>query len=153
MQVVAAQGETARPGMKVLATIMPVLGYGGMGPGNRPVPSKVYFDLATWHLVNTNYAPRRMAELKLMRDFRVGSTTVLMDSMKRPWKDVLGQNGIRPYLRPAYLSAGLVSASISSREQRRSVSRACRSSQHPAVLCRLGPSLRAGVAGCAPRHA
>ena len=48
MQVVAAQGETARPGMKVLATIMPVLGYGGMGPGNRPVPSKVYFDLATW---------------------------------------------------------------------------------------------------------
>jgi hypothetical protein len=73
VQVVAAQGETARPGMKVLTTIMPVLGYRGMGPGNRPVPSKVYFDLATWHLVNTNYAPRRMAELKLMRDFRVGS--------------------------------------------------------------------------------
>jgi hypothetical chaperone protein len=50
-----------------LATIMPVLGYGGVGPGNRPVPSKVYFDLATWHLINTNYAPKRMAELKLMR--------------------------------------------------------------------------------------
>ena len=50
-----------------LATIMPVLGYGGVGPGNRPVPSKVYFDLATWHLINTNYAPRRIAELRLMR--------------------------------------------------------------------------------------
>jgi hypothetical chaperone protein len=50
-----------------LATIMPVLGYGGVGPGNRPVPSKVYFDLATWHLINTNYAPKRMAELRLMR--------------------------------------------------------------------------------------
>ena len=46
---------------------MPVLGYGGMGPGNRPVPSKVYFDLATWHLINTNYAPKRIAELRLMR--------------------------------------------------------------------------------------
>jgi hypothetical chaperone protein len=50
-----------------LSTIMPVLGYGGAGPGNRPVPSKVYFDLATWHLINTNYAPKRVAELKLMR--------------------------------------------------------------------------------------
>ena len=50
-----------------LAAIMPVLGYGGVGPGDRPVPSKVYFDLATWHLINTNYAPKRMAELKLMR--------------------------------------------------------------------------------------
>ena len=50
-----------------LATIMPILGYGGVGPGDRPVPSKVYFDLATWHLINTNYAPKRMAELRLMR--------------------------------------------------------------------------------------
>jgi hypothetical chaperone protein len=50
-----------------LATIMPVLGYGGIGPGGRPVPSKVYFDLATWHLINANYAPKRIAELKLMR--------------------------------------------------------------------------------------
>ncbi len=33
-----------------LATIMPVLGLGGDGPGGRPVPSKIYFDLATWHL-------------------------------------------------------------------------------------------------------
>jgi len=50
-----------------LDTIMPVLGYGGLGPGDRPVPSKVYFDLAPWHLINTNYAPKRMAELRLMR--------------------------------------------------------------------------------------
>lgn len=50
-----------------LATIMPVLGYGGIGPNDRPVPSKVYFDLATWHLINTNYAPKRVAELRLMR--------------------------------------------------------------------------------------
>jgi hypothetical chaperone protein len=33
------------------------------------VPSKVYFDLATWHLINTVYAPGRVAELQQMRSF------------------------------------------------------------------------------------
>lgn len=50
-----------------LAKIMPVLGYGGRGLEGRPVPSKIYFDLATWHLINTTYAPSRIAELRLMR--------------------------------------------------------------------------------------
>jgi hypothetical chaperone protein len=50
-----------------LATIMPLLGYGGDGPAGRPVPSKIYFDLATWHLINTTYVPNRLAELRLMR--------------------------------------------------------------------------------------
>jgi hypothetical chaperone protein len=31
------------------------------------VPSKIYFDLATWHLINTTYTPNRVAELKMMR--------------------------------------------------------------------------------------
>jgi hypothetical chaperone protein len=50
-----------------LATIMPLLGYQGDGPGDRPVPSKIYFDLATWHLINTTYAPNRLIELRTMR--------------------------------------------------------------------------------------
>ena len=50
-----------------LAAIMPVLGYGGDGPRGLPVPSKIYFDLATWHLINTTYTPSRIAEIKLMR--------------------------------------------------------------------------------------
>jgi hypothetical chaperone protein len=50
-----------------LAKIMPVLGYNGTGPEGRPVPSKIYFDLATWHLINTTYTPNRIAELKMMR--------------------------------------------------------------------------------------
>jgi hypothetical chaperone protein len=52
-----------------LAAILPLLGYRGRGPGGREVPSKVYFDLATWHLINTVYAPNRVAELRRMRDF------------------------------------------------------------------------------------
>jgi hypothetical chaperone protein len=52
-----------------LATILPVAGYRGQGPDGREVPSRVYFDLATWHLINTVYAPVRVAELRRMRGF------------------------------------------------------------------------------------
>jgi len=57
-----------------LAAIMPVLGFGAYGPSikgqdPRPVPSRVYFDLATWHMINTVYQPARVAELKAMGDF------------------------------------------------------------------------------------
>ena len=38
---------------------------GGETP--REVPSAVYFDLATWHLINTVYAPARLAELRAMK--------------------------------------------------------------------------------------
>lgn len=52
-----------------LAAIMPHLGLGSLGPihqGARKVPSSVYFDLATWHLINTVYAHNRVAELREM---------------------------------------------------------------------------------------
>ncbi|MEY4427759.1 MAG: hypothetical protein RLZZ182_448 [Pseudomonadota bacterium] len=57
-----------------LAAIMPTLGLGAFGPSvlgqpPKPVPSKVYHDLSTWHLINTVYAPPRVAELLAMDDF------------------------------------------------------------------------------------
>ncbi len=57
-----------------LASVMPPLGYGAFGPSikgaePRPVPSRVYFDLTTWHLINTVYQPQRVAELRSMADF------------------------------------------------------------------------------------
>lgn len=57
-----------------LATILPQFGYRGFGPrldgtAPREVPSGVYFDLATWHLINTVYSPQRVAELRSMRRF------------------------------------------------------------------------------------
>jgi hypothetical chaperone protein len=57
-----------------LASILPLLGYGADGPSidgapPREVPSAVYFDLATWHLINTVYTPQRVAELRGMRSF------------------------------------------------------------------------------------
>lgn len=54
-----------------LAAIMPALGYGSHGPahGKRPgrrVPGKIYFDLSTWHLINTVYSHNRVIELREM---------------------------------------------------------------------------------------
>ncbi|MDP2005793.1 MAG: Hsp70 family protein [Rubrivivax sp.] len=55
-----------------LASILPLLGYRALRPARpgetpRAVPSGVYFDLATWHLINTVYAPARVAELRGMK--------------------------------------------------------------------------------------
>ena len=57
-----------------LACILPTCGHKSRGPAARgqvprEVPSRVYFDLATWHLINTVYIPQRVAELARMRDF------------------------------------------------------------------------------------
>jgi len=57
-----------------LATILPACGYRGLGPARpgappREVPSRVYFDLATWHLINTVYSATRVHELRHMRSF------------------------------------------------------------------------------------
>jgi hypothetical chaperone protein len=57
-----------------LTAILPQYGYGAYGPSvagspPREVPSGVYFDLATWHLINTVYSPGRVAELRSMRGF------------------------------------------------------------------------------------
>ena len=57
-----------------LAAILPLLGYRSLGPARagqaaREVPSGIYFDLATWHLINTVYAPGRVAEWRRMKDW------------------------------------------------------------------------------------
>ncbi|MES2958966.1 MAG: Hsp70 family protein [Pseudomonadota bacterium] len=57
-----------------LAWILPTCGHKSLGPAKRgqaprEVPSRVYFDLATWHLINTVYLPQRVSELARMRDF------------------------------------------------------------------------------------
>ena len=57
-----------------LACILPTCGHKSRGPGTRgqaprEVPSAVYFDLATWHLINTVYVPQRVLALARMRVF------------------------------------------------------------------------------------
>jgi hypothetical chaperone protein len=57
-----------------LATILPLLGYRSLRPARRgeparEMPSGLYLDLATWHLINTLYHPQRLAELRSMREW------------------------------------------------------------------------------------
>jgi hypothetical chaperone protein len=46
---------------------MPLLGYKHIGPEQREVPSRVFFDLATWHLIHWQYQPRAIAHAKTLR--------------------------------------------------------------------------------------
>lgn len=58
-----------------LQCILPLAGYGACGPPRadgaapREVPSGIYFDLATWHLINTCYTPSRVQEMRGLRDW------------------------------------------------------------------------------------
>lgn len=56
-----------------LKQILPTCGYGSAGKSGREVPSKIYFDLATWHLINTTYRPSRLLELAQMKSFYADS--------------------------------------------------------------------------------
>ena len=49
-----------------LGQVMPLLGYGHLGPDSREVPNRVFFDLSTWHLINWQYQPKAMAQAKAL---------------------------------------------------------------------------------------
>ena len=50
-----------------LAQVMPLLGYKHLGPEQREVPSRVFFDLATWHLIHWQYQPKAIAHAQTLR--------------------------------------------------------------------------------------
>ena len=50
-----------------LATVMPLLGLGGMTRSGKPIPAKVYFELATWHRINLLYTPQALAAAEALR--------------------------------------------------------------------------------------
>ncbi len=50
-----------------LELLMPMLGFRHKGPTGREVPSRVFFDLATWHLIQWLYAPRALRDAQALR--------------------------------------------------------------------------------------
>mgnify|MGYP000028178378 FL=1 len=50
-----------------LENVMPLLGYRHLGPQDRMVPSNLFFDLSTWHLINWLYQPRAINQAKALR--------------------------------------------------------------------------------------
>lgn len=50
-----------------LERVMPLLGFRHLGPQQREVPSRVFFDLATWHLIQWQYQPRALSQAQALR--------------------------------------------------------------------------------------
>jgi hypothetical chaperone protein len=50
-----------------LEQVMPLLGYRHLGPQQREVPSRVFFDLSTWHLIHWQYLPRAISQAQGLR--------------------------------------------------------------------------------------
>jgi hypothetical chaperone protein len=50
-----------------LERVMPLLGMRHVGPHGREVPSGVFFDLSTWHLINWLYTPAAMRRAEDLR--------------------------------------------------------------------------------------
>src|SRR5690606_32988366 len=50
-----------------LRRVMPLFGYGHVGPSGREVPHGPFIDLASWHLIHWMYAPRRIREARALR--------------------------------------------------------------------------------------
>ncbi|HSW16971.1 MAG TPA: Hsp70 family protein [Ramlibacter sp.] len=50
-----------------VSRVMPLLGFGHAGPTGRPMPSGIFLDLATWHLINFQYAPRVLSRMQALR--------------------------------------------------------------------------------------
>ncbi len=52
-----------------LKTVMPKLGYGTSGKDGRPIPTGLFFDLATWHKINFLYSFKEMARAEDLKFF------------------------------------------------------------------------------------
>jgi len=50
-----------------LERVMPLLGYRQLGPLERVVPSRIFFDLSTWHLINWLYPQRALSQARALR--------------------------------------------------------------------------------------
>ena len=52
-----------------MSWVMPMLGYGSIGPKGLDTPSLIYFDLSTWHRINLLYSPKLKGAMREMRAF------------------------------------------------------------------------------------
>ena len=50
-----------------VAQVMPLLGYKHIGPSGREVPSGVFFDLSTWHLIQWLYTAKSLAAARNLK--------------------------------------------------------------------------------------
>lgn len=69
------------------AQVMPLLGLRHIGPSGREVPSRVFFDLSTWHLIQWLYSAKALREAQALRtdyaDLRLHDR--LMEVLNERW--------------------------------------------------------------------
>jgi hypothetical chaperone protein len=71
-----------------LERVMPTLGLRHVGPKGREVPSGIFFDLSTWHLINWLYTPVAMRRAE---DLRVDyADTMLHERLMKVLRERLG---------------------------------------------------------------
>ena len=51
-----------------VSQVMPLLGYKHIGPSGREVPSSVFFDLSTWHLIQWLYTAKSLASARNLKN-------------------------------------------------------------------------------------
>jgi hypothetical chaperone protein len=148
-----------------LAAILPLLGYRSRRsprPGDAPgtptaeVPNGIYFDLATWHLINTVYAPARLAELRGMKAWYADArhharlVTVLEDRLGHALaaaaeaaKIEVAQQGLAP------VDLGLVEPGLSTLLREADAAAALEADLAAIVAAAVETARRAGVAPAA----
>jgi hypothetical chaperone protein len=52
-----------------LRLAMPTLGLGHVGPSGREVPSSIFFDLSTWHLIHQAYSRKSLNNVEELKPF------------------------------------------------------------------------------------
>jgi hypothetical chaperone protein len=50
-----------------LRQVMPLFGFGHLGPSGREVPSSPFFDLSSWHLIHWMYTPKVLRQVRELR--------------------------------------------------------------------------------------
>jgi hypothetical chaperone protein len=71
-----------------LDRVMPLLGLRHLGPTGREVPSSIFFDLSTWHLINWLYTPKMLRQAEDLRTNYADAR--LHDRLRRVLGDRLG---------------------------------------------------------------
>ncbi len=105
-----------------LELLMPLLGLRHQGPTGREVPSRVFFDLATWHLIQWLYAPKALRDVQGLRtgyaDTRLHDRlmTVLRERLGHRMANTVEQAKIAASLQnaPATMDLGWIEAGLGS---------------------------------------
>ncbi|MEJ8849003.1 Hsp70 family protein [Variovorax rhizosphaerae] len=93
-----------------LERVMPHLGFRHLGPQGREVPSTVFFELSTWHLIHWQQTPKAIRQTQLLRTNY--SDTKLHDRLMRVLKQADGHR-IANAVEQAKIEASISDAEVS----------------------------------------